>query len=232
MTSSPTPPALSTVLDQVRTDASANRFALWGRSTVIDEHTKVPSFSQPIFEALHAAAGIQARFPVGNAGLIHVYGYWFSDVLTPFGYKFDRWRDGALAHALKLPSHAFWIESPEHPSTTALDRVLTAIHPVLEAPAAGVVTADAQLTLASGTRHSRLVLCPPAKASALQPAALIYGIASAAAPPMSVPGTPSPTGVRPEFQLITAFPFSGDPQILATDFTTDPRPRWNAVVDP
>ena len=47
-----------------------------------------------------AAAGLAAAFPVGNAGLLHVYGYWFSDEPTPYGFKRDRWVDGALAGAL------------------------------------------------------------------------------------------------------------------------------------
>lgn len=217
----PAPPSLSTVLDQVRADAHTDRLSHWGQSTVIDEHTKLASFSREIFDALHSAAGIQATFPVGNAGLIHVYGYWFSAVLTPFGYKFDRWRDGALARALHLPAHAFWIEAPGNSGTTALERVLAALQPALEAPPQAATTADAELTCVSDQQHSRLVIVPSPDTSTAQPSALIYGISETSPIARSCP----------RFQLITAFPFSGDPHALAAEFVADPRPRWNAVVD-
>lgn len=227
----PAPPELSTVLKQVRADALADRFALWGQSTVIDEHTRVASFARPLFDALHAAAGIQATFPIGNAGLIHVYGYWFSEVFTPFGYKFDRWRDGSLAHALDLPTHAFWIEGPGLEGTTALERVLEAVRPALETPPASTITADAELTFPAGSRQSRLVLRAPAGASASQPSALIYGVTQTTSSSATDHKSSKPEANPPAFQLITAFPFSGDPHALAADFKADPRPRWNAVVD-
>lgn len=39
---------------------------------------------RPVFDALHEAAGLSADWPVGPAGVLHVYGYWFSGMQTPF----------------------------------------------------------------------------------------------------------------------------------------------------
>ena len=82
-------PSVDTALAHIRRDAAAGRFAQWALSTLIDEFTGVPSIEKDLFDTLHAAAGIDAEFPIGNAGVLHVYGYWFSEVPTPFGYKRD-----------------------------------------------------------------------------------------------------------------------------------------------
>ena len=89
-------PSIDTAVAHIRRDAEAGRLEGWGQSTLIDEFTGVPSIERELFDTLHAAAGLTATFPVGNAGVLHVYGYWFSEVPTPFGYKRDRWADGAL----------------------------------------------------------------------------------------------------------------------------------------
>ncbi len=60
-----------------------------------------------VFRALHERAGIDARFPVGNAGLLHVYGYLLSTTPTPYGLKRERWLDGELARAYGLAADAF-----------------------------------------------------------------------------------------------------------------------------
>ena len=59
---------LATVLALVHADAAAQRFDQWGLSTLIDEHTGVASIGRDVFDALHTAAGIEAVFPIGNAG--------------------------------------------------------------------------------------------------------------------------------------------------------------------
>ena len=193
----------------MRSDAAAGRFAVWGRSTLIDEFTGVPSIPRELFDALHAAAGIPAAFPVGNAGLLHVYGYWFSAVPTPFGFKRDRWRDGALARALGKPADAFLLFGH---GTTALERVTAAALPVLRTPPAAALQAEAIIATPAGPRPSRVVL---RRADPAGPAALVYGIAGASGP----------------LELVTAFPLAGDPEPLLGDFAAEPRPRWNAVAD-
>ncbi|SJN08020.1 hypothetical protein FM113_00480 [Leucobacter sp. 7(1)] len=213
---------LATVLALVHDDAAAQRFDQWGLSTLIDEHTGVASIGRDVFDALHTAAGIEAVFPIGNAGLIHVYGYWFSDVPTPFGLKRDRWADGELAAAFGLPRHAFHLT--KQGATTPLQRVAAAMRRALDDPPHGTRVADVDIptigSAGSGTppevslRRSRVVLQRP---HSRLPWALSYAIAAPDAPATA------------PLQLLTAFPVHGDPAPLLADFLARPAPRWNAV---
>jgi hypothetical protein len=90
------------MFEQIASDAAAGRFDDWALSTVLDENVQTPVISKAEFFRLHAAAGIAATWPIGNAGLLHVYGYLLSKVVTPFGLKGDRWRNGELAGQLGL----------------------------------------------------------------------------------------------------------------------------------
>lgn len=136
-------PWLGTAIDD---DASACRFDAWGRSSVIDENTGTAMLPPAVFSAIHARAGIPAHWPVGNAGVLHVYGYLLSLEPTPYGLKRSRWLDGALATAYGLASDAFvpWVGS-----RTILDRVGDAAGELLSSAvarssdAAGVTTSMA-----------------------------------------------------------------------------------------
>jgi hypothetical protein len=192
---------LPRVLADIGEDAAAGRFAAWGRSTIIDENTGGPVLDRELFARLHDAAGIEANYPVGNAGLLHVYGYWFSDEPTPYGFKRDRWADGHLARALGLPADAFHLGGDR----TLLERVTETIRPPLLAPPADARgTADVRL----GDATARVVLIGADEAST---SALIYGIDHGNG-----------------FRLITAFPLAGEPREVLADFVEHPRYRWNA----
>lgn len=147
--------------DAIDADVAAGRFARWGRSTVIDELARQPVIDPPVFAALHARAGIDARWPVGNAGLLHVYGYLLSAVPTPYGLKRARWLDGALAGAYGLPRDAFF---PWTASRTLLDRVTEVAEALLrDAPArTGTV----------GAHRTTLALSSPSSGTA----ALVYAV--------------------------------------------------------
>lgn len=127
-------------------DSAAGRLGAWGRSTVIDEHTGTPTVHPELFAALHSRAGLEATWPVGNAGLLHVYGYLLSTTPTPYGLKRSRWLDGVLARAYGLAEDTFvpWLGS-----RTLLERVTEAAAGLLDRGAtrssvvAGVHTAVA-----------------------------------------------------------------------------------------
>lgn len=112
-------------------DALAGRFELWGASTVIDEHTAAPVIPRAVFDALHERAGLAAQWPIGNAGLLHTYGYLLSSVPTPYGLKRERWLDGALARAYGLPEDGF---APWARTTPLLARVTEAARGLLTRP--------------------------------------------------------------------------------------------------
>ncbi|MBV0896112.1 amino acid deaminase [Microbacterium sp. NC79] len=220
-------PSVDTALDHMRRDAEAGRFAVWGQSTLIDEFTGVPSIEKDLFDTLHAAAGIDAEFPIGNAGVLHVYGYWFSEVPTPFGYKRDRWADGALAQALGLEPDAFHLTSGSGTAgadsgttgadsgttgagsgTTLLERVTAAVLPALISPPANAHSADVPV----GDVITRVVTLSPRAGT---PSALVYGSAPVSAPT--------------DWRLITTFPLASDPAAMVAECIADPRLRFNAA---
>ncbi|WP_052961265.1 MULTISPECIES: hypothetical protein [unclassified Leucobacter] len=256
MTDAPFPlPALHPVLEAVRRDAATGRLAHWGASTLIDEHTGVPSIDAELFETLHRAAGLDAAFPNGHAGLLHVYGYWYSTVPTPYGYKRDRWHDGTLARAYGLPADAFHLDAPQAgppgsgrpgsgaPSSgapgsdlepTLLARVTGAALPVLRRPPAGSLVADAVVD----GRLSRVVLQhgpgaeTPALVYGIEPSGSDAGAATGTGGIGTGTGSAAPPGSAPasdRLVLLTTFPFSGDPAPLLEEFVREPVLRWNAV---
>lgn len=183
---------------QIEADASARRFDAWGSSTVIDEHAgKV--IPKELFERLHEIARLDARWPVGNAGLLHVYGYLLSTRLTPYGLKRARWLDGRLAMAYGLPDDGFL---PLFDDTTLLERVTRETSALLgdeTAPRRRETLRGAEATIA--VRRDAGAEC----------AAVAYGIDRG-------------DGLR----LITTFPVDARPdEFLAT--LGRARPRWNAV---
>lgn len=199
------PPDMSLVASHLRADAAADRFSSWGLSTVVDEHVGRPVVPRSLFEELHALAGVKARFPLGNAGVLHVYGYWFSTVVTSYGYKRDRWQDGELAQALGCAPDAFHLDAET--GTTPLQRVTAAVSPLLRHPStASGGWADADV----GGLHTRTVLH---RAPGAAQTALCYGLDSG-------------DGMR----LITTFPVAGDTHALLLEVAGAPRLRWNAVV--
>lgn len=160
--------ALPWLVCSLDADRAAGRFAAWGSSTVVDENVGAAVISRALFDDLHRRAGLAAAWPVGNAGLLHCYGYLLSTVETPYGRKRDRWLDGALAIACGLPRHAFlpWSDGP-----TLLARATAATSALLAAPAAGA-------TASIGGRETRVALSAPAG-----PAALAYAVAPQAGAP-------------------------------------------------
>jgi hypothetical protein len=140
--------------EQIEADAAADRFSRWGRSTVFEENrrspvsaadayspviaadTRSPVISDALFVDLHRIAGLDAAWPIGNAGLLHVYGYLLSTVDTPYGRKRDRWLGGGVARAFGLSDDAFapWFVTPSARDSTPLERVTAAAMPYVEDP--------------------------------------------------------------------------------------------------
>ena len=200
-------PDLARVIEFITADARHGRFVQWGTSTVVDENTGEPVIDRPLFDALHAAAGIDAEYPIGNAGVIHVYGYWFSTALTPYGYKRDRWQNGELAAALGEPSAAFRLTGDAE--STPLQRITAATLPLLQEPPANAASAEVRV----GDSDTRVVLTSHSPSASW---ALIYGIRSDHA----------------GWRMITTFPLAGDTDAVIADFMNDRRLRWNAALSP
>lgn len=185
-------------IDRDRTDGLIER---WSSSTVIDENVGEAVFEREIFDRIHEAGGVNARFPIGNAGLVHVYGYLFSEILTPYGYKRDRWNDGVLATALGLPADHFRLGAGDE---TPLARVLAAAEPLL--------------------------LDPPASAHALEWAAEGATQRAVITGGVLVSGVKEGAGEGAEMRLLTIFPVA-DTEAFVRDLEAEPaRLRWNAAL--
>jgi hypothetical protein len=88
--------------------------SLWGKSVNFDEHAKATIVAPQILQAIGVTNG--------HAGLTHTYGYLFSTLKTPYGFKRARWVSGEIEKGLGLPDGSF---SPV-PSTGTLLTNLTA----------------------------------------------------------------------------------------------------------
>ena len=208
------------MFEQIARDAAAGRFDDWALSTVIDENVKTPVISPAQFFRLHAAAGIAATWPIGNAGLLHVYGYLLSTVPTPFGLKGDRWRDGALAQHLGLAMEAFVLEAADLAGETVLQRVTDAALPHLAHPAAGlgdVLVIDDEVPEVedgAGADTATVFRTTVVNAPGHPGAALVYGVHEAG-----------------RMRLITAFPLANaTPASLDALAADPPRMRYNAAL--
>lgn len=147
----------------IASDRAAGRFDVWGRSTVVDENVGKPVIGQALFDHLHELAGVDADWPIGNAGVLHCYGYLVSRVKTPYGLKRERWLGADLARAYALPDDAFL---PWHGESTLLVRAADAASALLAQP-----TASRTLTVDGRETHVAL-------SAATGPAALAYAVAS------------------------------------------------------
>ncbi len=183
--------ALPWLTASIAADRAAGAFSVWGRSTVVDENTAEPVLSPALFDELHRQAGITAAWPVGNAGLLHCYGYLLSLAETPYGAKRDRWLEPALALACGREAAAF---APWASGATLLERATTSASALLD-------HGRERLDLVVDARPARVALT-----TASGPGALAYAVA------------PTP---HDEPLLVTMFPVSDAAAIRAEADTTD-----------
>lgn len=101
-----------TLVSKLRLDARVTSWhELWGQSINYDELAKGQIVEAPILEAIAKKMGIpfSMNHPqhVVHAGMEHTYGYLFSTLKTPFGYKRARWVQGELDRGFNLPVGIF-----------------------------------------------------------------------------------------------------------------------------
>ena len=85
----------------------------WTDSTPFDELAKAYILPDPILDALgirHETTGGVVHVP---AGLMHTYGYLFSQLQTPYGLKGKRWVESRLDERLGLPAGMFLPLAPQ-----------------------------------------------------------------------------------------------------------------------
>lgn len=202
------------LLEQIQGDAAQSRFGGWAASTVMDENLAAPVIPQSLFNYLHTVAGLHARWPVGNAGLLLVYGYLLSAVRTPYGLKNERWLGEQLARVFGLPAEEFapWATG----NSTVLQRIDEVALPMLRRPA----DADGLWFWAEETDAARTVMARTlvVRNATTGDVALIYGVGS----PVS-----ADDGTLP---MVTMFPLAGTTAAWVDAFVAEPpRLRFNAV---
>lgn len=98
-------------LDQVRTDARfPELLPLWGLSNNFDVSApQVPTIPKDLLAYLNTIlnAPYSNDMQIGHAGLNHTYGYLFSTVQTPYGYKRARYVQGEIEKGFGLPQKTF-----------------------------------------------------------------------------------------------------------------------------
>ncbi len=192
------------VNNAIAADAAAGRFARWGRSTTIDEHTGAPVLPPETVRALHALAGLETDGTIGNAGLVHLYGYLLSTVMTPYGPKHARWTGGGVALALGLEPEALLPgDGGEMPTATPLATLTPIAERLLETPPPGATVVDE-----TGDEVVARTVLLTGPAGDL----LVYGV-----------------GVAGPILPITVFPLDDAEATLAALEVEPPRLRYNAV---
>ena len=82
----------------------------WGQSLNFDSGAKKQIVDDKIIGNLQALFNIKNDNKIVHAGIMHTYGYLFSTINTPYGYKRKRWIDPTLNAAFDLAGKSF---SPE-----------------------------------------------------------------------------------------------------------------------
>ena len=94
---------LATAIDA---DRAAGLFGRWGLATAIDARTGEALLPQALFEALHERAGLEATWPIGNAGLLQTYGSLLAPAAAADRHR-ERWLGADLAAGLGLDDAHF-----------------------------------------------------------------------------------------------------------------------------
>ncbi len=96
--------ACPSVMRQIRRDSRQPALLrLWGESVNIDELADATIVPAPILQELCAAAGVPSNGQTAHAGIAHTYGYLFSQIETPFGFKRQRWVEDRITRIAGLP---------------------------------------------------------------------------------------------------------------------------------
>jgi hypothetical protein len=93
---------------------------LWGQSLNFDSGAKKQIINDQIIADLQAKFGIRNDNKVVHAGITHTYGYLFSNLETPYGFKRKRWIDPTLNYAFSFSGNSL---SPTTEDGTLLSNI-------------------------------------------------------------------------------------------------------------
>lgn len=96
------------LLKQIKNDATDPLLlSFWGQSVNFDSGAKKIIVDLDILNDLHELFSVTTDGRVAHAGIIHTYGYLFSTIETPYGFKRARWTEPTLNKGFGLTTQAF-----------------------------------------------------------------------------------------------------------------------------
>ncbi len=99
------------LFNQIEADSKETALlAFWGKSLNFDSGAKKQILSDAIVSDLHKKFGITHDNKIVHAGITHTYGYLFSVLETPYGYKRKRWIEPTLNYGFAFLGNSL---SPE-----------------------------------------------------------------------------------------------------------------------
>lgn len=99
---------------QIDADSSdSNLLGFWGQSFNFDSGAKKKILDEKILEELQLKFGVKNDNHIVHAGITHTYGYLFSLLETPYGFKRQRWIDTSLNNAFLLNKKSLSPETTE-----------------------------------------------------------------------------------------------------------------------
>jgi hypothetical protein len=113
--------AYPTLFLQIKLDANNREvLSLWGESFNFDSGAKKKIITDSTLNDLQELFNIKSDGHVVHAGVVHTYGYLFSNLETPYGYKRKRWIDPEVNNAFGLKGNSL---SPSTKEGTLLSNV-------------------------------------------------------------------------------------------------------------
>ena len=102
------------LLSQIQNDSRDSLLLnFWGESLNFDSGAQKKIINDQIISDLQAQFGIKNDNRVVHAGITHTYGYLFSVLETPYGFKRKRWIDSSLNYAFSLVGKSLSPEAKE-----------------------------------------------------------------------------------------------------------------------
>ncbi len=91
------------LLNQIELDSKDPYLLMfWGRSSNEDASNKKTIVDEKILNQIYKKFNFYQSGEYCHAGIIHSYGYLFSKLMTPYGYKRKRWIDHSLNYAFSF----------------------------------------------------------------------------------------------------------------------------------
>jgi hypothetical protein len=108
----------------------------WTDSNLLDANAKADILPPGVMKGLGIPRRVTAGVAHAPAGMMHTYGYLFSQLQTPYGLKGRRWIEARIDERLGLPAGTFGPEPPAGEFTSNLTAVLYRLIGVSGAPSA------------------------------------------------------------------------------------------------